>query len=307
MRLAVRASTRWPGRPAGESTGVERGLQAIPSSFALRRRYREPVPFAEVDGVRLHYCDAGASEPAVVLLHAFPLHAGMWAPQLEHLSTGRRVIAPDFLGFGGSDAPDSMYRYTMLGYADLLAGLLDHLGLVRVVLCGLSMGGYVAFAFLRQYPERVSALVLAATRAAADTTAAFERRTDQQDQIAGIGTAALLEVLLAGLLSDHTRATRLDLVEQTRRLMANPAAGYIGALEAMKHRPDATGELAGITVPTLVMVGEDDTLSPPDVARSMLDGIPGAELAVLPRAGHLSNLEAPEEFNAAVTDFLSRQ
>jgi len=265
------------------------------------------VPFAEVDGVRLHYSDAGTGEPALVLLHAFPLHAGMWAPQLEHLSTGRRVIAPDFLGFGGSDAPDSMYRYTMLGYADLLAGLLDYLGLVRVVLCGLSMGGYVAFAFLRQYPERVSALVLADTRAAADTTATFERRTDQQDQSARIGTAALLEVLLAGLLSDHTRATRLDLVEQTRRLMANPAAGYIGALEAMKHRPDATGELAGITVPTLVVVGEDDTLSPPDVARSMLEGIPGAELAVLPRAGHLSNLEAAEEFNAAVTAFLSRQ
>lgn len=268
--------------------------------------YRKTVPFAEVDGVRLHHLDAGTGEPALLLLHAFPLHAGMWAPQIEHLSAERRVIAPDFLGFGGSDAPDSMYRYTMLGYADLLAGLLDHLGLERVALGGLSMGGYVALAFLRQYPERVSALVLADTRAAADTTEAFERRTDQQDQVARIGTTALIEVLLAGLLSDHTRATRLDLVEQVRRLMANPAAGYIGALEAMKHRPDAAGELAGVTVPTLVVVGEDDTLSPPDVARSMHEGIPGSELAVLPRAGHLSNLEAAEEFNAALTDFLSR-
>ena len=264
------------------------------------------MPFAEVDGVRLHYLDAGQGEPALVLLHGFPLHAGMWPPQVEQLSSDRRVVAPDFLGFGGSDAPDSMYRYTMLGFADLLAGLLDRLGLDRVVLCGLSMGGYVAFAFLRQYPERVSALVLADTRAAADTTQVFERRTDQQDQVARIGTTALIEVLLAGLLSDHTRATRLELVEQVRRLMANPAAGYIGALEAMKHRTDSTEQLAAITVPTLLIVGEDDALSPPDVARGMQQRIPGSELAVLPRAGHLSNLEAAEEFNAAVADFLSR-
>ncbi len=177
------------------------------------------MPFAEVDGVRLHYLDSGNGEPALVLLHAFPLHAGMWAPQLEHLSSARRVVAPDFLGFGGSDAPDSMYRYTMLGYADLVAGLLDRLGLDRVALCGLSMGGYVAFAFLRQYPERVSALILADTRAAADTTQVFERRTDQQDQVARIGTTALIETLLAGLLSDRTRAERLDLVEQVETVL----------------------------------------------------------------------------------------
>jgi 3-oxoadipate enol-lactonase len=271
---------------------------------SVRRVYREEVPFVEVDGVRLHYLEAGSGEPALVLLHAFPLHAGMWGPQLESLSSRRRVVAPDFLGFGGSDAPDSMYRYTMLGYADLLAGLLDRLGLDRVVLGGLSMGGYVAFAFLRQYAERVSGLILADTRAAADTTEVFERRTDQQDQVARIGTTALIETLLAGLLSDHTKATRLDLVEQVRRLMTNPAAGFIGALEAMKHRPDATEELGTITVPTLVIVGEDDAPSPPPVVREMQERIKGSRLAVLPRAGHLSNLEAADEFNAAVTTFL---
>ena len=260
----------------------------------------------EVDGVRLHYLDAGSGEPPLVLLHAFPLHAGMWAPQIEHLSPRWRVVAPDLLGFGGSDAPDSMYRYTMLSYADLVAGLLDTLGLQRVVLGGLSMGGYVALAFLRQYPERVSGLILADTRAGADTTEAFERRTDQQDQVARIGTTALIEVLLGGLLSDETRANRLELVEQVRRLMANAPAGFIGALEAMKHRPDATDELPGISVPTLLIVGEQDTLSPPDVARAMQERIPNAELAVLPHAGHLSSLEAADEFNAAVGGFLSR-
>lgn len=276
------------------------------TDVSVRRVYRDDVPFAEVDGARIHYLDAGAGEPALVLLHAFPLHAGMWEPQVRELSAGRRVIAPDLLGFGGSDAPESMYRHTMLGYADLVAGLLDHLGLDRVVLGGLSMGGYVAFAFLRQFPERLSALILADTRAAADTTLVFEKRTDQQDQVARIGTTALIETLLAGLLSDHTKSTRLDLIEKVRRLMANPPAGFIGALEAMKHRPDATEELGLISVPALVIVGEDDALSPPDVAREMQARIKGAELAVLPRAGHLSNLEAAEEFNAAVDGFLSK-
>jgi 3-oxoadipate enol-lactonase len=174
-----------------------------------------------------------------------------------------------------------------------------------VVLGGLSMGGYVSFAFLRQYRERVAGLILADTRPGADTPQVYERRTDQQDQVARIGTAALIETLIEGLLCDETRAQRSELVERVRGLMANPAAGYIGALEAMKHRPDSTAELAAISVPTLVLVGEEDGPSPPDVVRDMQERIPGAQLAVLPRAGHLSNLEAAEEFNAAVAAFLS--
>ena len=268
--------------------------------------YRGLVPFLEVDGTRLHYEEAGSGGPALVLLHAFPLHAAMWGPQLACLSTGRRVVAPDLKGFGASDAPEDLSRYTMLGYADELAGLLDGLGLDRVVVGGLSMGGYVALAFLRQYADRVVGLVLADTRAGADTAEVFERRTNQQDQVARTGTTALIEELLRGLLSDHTRAHRLELVEQVRRLMANPPAGYIGALEAMKHRSDATAELGSIAVPTLVVVGEDDTLAPPDVARAMHEAIPGSRLAVLPKAGHLSNLEAPDEFNAAVADLLEQ-
>ena len=264
------------------------------------------MPFLEVDGARLHYADVGAGGPPLVLLHAFPLHSAMWAPQLACLSAGRRVIAPDLKGFGASDAPEDPARYTMLGCADELAAMLDGLGVDRVVLGGLSMGGYVALAFLRQYPDRVAGLVLADTRAAADTPEVFERRTDQQDQVARVGTTALIEVLLAGLLCDHSRAHRLELVEQVRRLMANPAAGFVGALEAMKHRADATAELASIAVPTLVIVGEDDALSPPEVARAMHEALPGAHLAVLPRAGHLSNLEAPDEFNAAVMELLDR-
>lgn len=269
------------------------------------------MPFLDVDGVRLHYAEAGADQdtagdPALVLLHAFPLHSEMWAPQLACLSSARRVIAPDLRGFGASTAPETPSLTTMDRYADDLAGVLDGLGLDRVVLAGLSLGGYVAFAFMRRHADRVVGLILADTRAASDTAEVVERRTAQQDEVARVGTAALVEVLLAGLLCDRTKADRPLLVAQVRRLMANSAAGFVGALEAMKHRSDATAELGGIAVPTLVVVGEDDVLSPPDVARAMHQLIPASELAVLPGAGHLSNLEAPEEFNSAVVDFLER-
>lgn len=274
------------------------------------------MPYAQVEGVRLHYLDSGPLEPgpggsgpgapALVLLHAFPLHSGMWEPQIAALSPRWRVVAPDLLGFGSSDAPDDLSRYTMLGYSAQVAGLLDALGLDRVVLGGLSMGGYVAFDVVRHHRHRLAGLVLADTRASADTPEVFGRRTDQQDQVARTGTTSLIEVLLGGLLGDATRSTRLDLVERVRRLMANPAAGYLGALEAMKHRPDSTADLAAIDVPTLFVVGDDDALSPPEVARAMHRAVPGSELAVLPGAGHLSNLEAPDTFNAAVEAFLAR-
>lgn len=263
------------------------------------------MPFADVAGTRLHYLDVGAGVPPVVLLHAFPLHAEMWAPQLACLSARARVIAPDLQGFGRSDAPDDRSAYTMDTYAAQVAGLLEHLGVERMVLGGLSMGGYVALAFLRRHSAMVIGLVLADTRAGADTTEVLERRTSQQDLVASEGAAAVVDTLLAGLLSERTRATRPELVDQVRGLMANPDAGYIGGLEAMKGRPDATAELAGIEVPTLALVGEHDTASPPDVVRGWQERIPGSRLVVLPGAGHLSNLEAADEFNAAADDLVA--
>ena len=264
------------------------------------------MPNVTIEGTMLHYREVGeAGGPPVVLLHAFPLHSGMWQPQFEALAGRRRLIAPDLKGFGGSDAPDDPGQYSMEGYADELAGLLDHLGVERVVLGGLSLGGYVAFAFVRRHRARVAALVLADTRAEADTPEVRDRRDKQLRQLAEEGTDPVIEAQLAALLSDHTRQHRPDVVEQARGLMAaNPAAGFVGALEAMKRRPDVSDELAAIDVPTLVVVGEDDKVSPVEVAESMASRIPQARLVVVPDAGHLSSLEAPEAFNEALADFL---
>lgn len=259
----------------------------------------------QVDGRTLSYIDSGGDGPAVVLLHAFPLRAQQWDAQIEALSDRFRFIAPDLMGFGSSSAPDDESLYSMDSYADDVAALLDELGLDKVVLVGLSMGGYIAFAFLRRHGDRVSALVLADTKAEADPPAAIEKRTNQQAQVRAEGTAGLIEALGGALLGEATRSKNPEVVEATKRLMDNPHGGFVGALEAMKNRPDSTGELASISVPTLVIVGENDGVTPPDASRAMNEAIPGSRLVVIPESGHLSNLEAPEAFTGALGEFLS--
>ncbi len=263
------------------------------------------MPFADVGGVRLHFVDVGVGDPPVVLLHAFPLHSDMWAHQVACLAARHRVIVPDLKGFGKSDAPDEPTAYSMADYGRQLEGLLRHLSVERIVLGGLSMGGYVAFSFVASHPDVVAGLVLADTRAGRDTPEVFQRRTDQQEQVRREGTEAVVETLLAGLVSEQTMGTRPQLVEQIRRIMSsNPPAGFIGGLEAMKGRPDSLPQLGTIAAPTLVLVGEHDTPSPPNVVRVWQERIPNSRLVVVPGAGHLSNLESPDVFNDEVSDFL---
>ena len=167
------------------------------------------------------------------------------------------------------------------------------------------MGGYVAFAFLRKYPQMVSALVLADTRAEADPPEGVQKRTTQQEQVRSEGIDGLVEALTGALLSESTKQKRPDVAKTVRAVMDNPARSFIGELEAMKARPDSTDGLASISVPTLIIVGEDDAVTPPDAARKMHEHISGSTLVVVPEAGHLSNLEAPDTFNGALAEFLT--
>ena len=265
------------------------------------------MPFAEVSGTRVHYLDTGSGDPPLVLLHAFPLNAGMWDEQLVALGPRWRVVAPDLPGFGRTDAPADEAVATIDGWAELVAELVRSLGLGPVVVGGLSMGGYVAFALLRRHPDLVAGAVLADTRAAADTPEVVERRTSQQQQVAEGNTAEVLEAMLGTLLSDQTRSERPDVVERTRALMATtPPASIVAGLEAMKNRHDASGELAGLDVPVLVLVGEHDVPSPPSVAAEMAEALPQGRLEILPTAGHLTNLEVPEAFNRTLQSFLAQ-
>ena len=192
----------------------------------------------------------------------------------------------------------------MDSYADELKALIDELGIEKVVLAGLSMGGYIAFAFLRKYPDAVAALVLADTRAEADPPEGIEKRSGQQKLVQSEGTAGLIEALTGALLSDHTKTNRPDVVDAVRAAMDNPAHSFVGELEAMKGRPDSTDGLTKIAVPTLIIVGENDGVTPPDASRKMHEHIAGSKLVVLPNAGHISNLESPDEFNGALAEFL---
>ena len=263
------------------------------------------MPTAHSGGIEIAYSDGGGPGSPVLLLHAWPLRSEMWAAQVNSLAGRFRFITVDFRGFGSSSAPDDPSTYSMEAFATDAEAALDAAGVERAVVCGLSMGGYVAFELLRRSPNRVAGMVLADTRAEADTPERVAQRTAQQQQIADEGTDRLVDDLVTGpLLSNSTRSRKPDVVARVRTLADSPAAGFIGGLEALKTRPDSTAQLAAISVPTLVVVGEHDALTPPEIARSMHEHIGRSEMVVVPEAGHLSNLESPDVFTGALARFL---
>jgi pimeloyl-ACP methyl ester carboxylesterase len=260
---------------------------------------------ANVNGINLYYEDTGSGDKTILFVHGFPLGRKLWDGQVEALEDGYRIITPDLRGYGGSDAPDDIESYTLELYADDLAALLAELGVDKVVYVGLSMGGYLAFPFLRKHGDKVEALVLADARAEADPPEGVEKRSAQQAQIRADGIGGLMEVLPKALLSQTTWDQKPDVIERAKALMQHPDNGWLGSLQAMKTRPDSTDQLTSIDVPTLVIVGEEDGITPPDAARKMHELIGGSQLVVIPEAGHLSNLEAPEAFNGALAGFLN--
>ncbi len=260
----------------------------------------------------ISYLDAAGPGPAtpertLVLLHAFPLAAEMWRPQLDAVPAGWRFIAPDLPGFGQSQVGDPTLPASVEGYARDVVGLLDHLGVGMAVIAGLSMGGYVAFALLRLAPDRVAGLVLADTRSEADDETARVSRDGMADTLSRGGAAAVFDRMLPGLLGATTRSSRPEVVEHVRQLaLAQRPEAIRRAIQSLKSRPDSTPLLGGIDCPTLVVVGDEDQITSEDSVRRMHGRIPRAALAVIERAGHLSSLEQPEAFNGALTRFLSR-
>jgi 3-oxoadipate enol-lactonase len=245
--------------------------------------------------------DVGRGLP-VVLLHAFPFNRSMWEPQIAALFGACRCIVPDLRGFG--DSPRSA-PHSVDDHADDVAALLDMLQIEQAVIAGLSMGGYVALAFWRKHRGRIRALVLADTRASADTPETAQKRLDLIEGARTEGVDAVIDRQLPGLIGKSTREKQPDLAQRIRSIMARSTVeGIIGGLDAMRTRPDSTPLLAGIDVPALVIVGAEDAITPPKDARAMHEAIPGSRLEVIPEAGHLSNLERPAAFNTALSDFV---
>ena len=262
----------------------------------------QPVQ-AKINGITLAYTDQGTGLP-VVFLHAFPLNRTMWAEQEAALSSQFRVITIDLRGHGESDA--SLWHYTLDQAADEVIGLLDHLSIRQAVFVGLSMGGYVLFALYRKYADRVQGLVLADTRAQADTAEGKEARFQMAQIAYKNGPSAIADIMLPKLLSPATIQTRPELVRRVRTMIeGTQVSGIAGDLMAMAERPDSIALLNQITCPTQIVVGEQDLATPPSDAKLMTDRIPDARLTIIPGAAHLSNMEQPGLFNETIRSVVS--
>ncbi len=263
------------------------------------------MPYLDLlDGLSIFYHDEGAGEP-IVLIHGFPLSSEMYQPQRAALSSRFRVITPDLRGAGRSDAPAD--GYSMDVYADDIVALLDHLGIGQAIVGGMSMGGYVVFALLRRHPERVKGVILIDTRAEADNEEGRANRFKMIDQARNEGVMQIADALLPKLLTERTRRERPELADWLREIMlGTPVDGIIGALQAMAARPDATDLLPRIAVPTLIIVGSDDPITPPDMATRMHSMIRDSHLVIVPDAAHAANVERPERVNAAIMEWAAR-
>jgi pimeloyl-ACP methyl ester carboxylesterase len=256
---------------------------------------------AQVNGIKLHYEDHGQGK-AVLLVHAFPLAGAMWQQQVAALKGQYRLIVPDMRGFGASEGTPG--PTTMETFADDLAALLDTLGIDKVVLGGLSMGGYISFAFLRRHADRLRGLILCDTRATPDTPEGKENRETTAQMVENEGARAIADKMLPVMLSpaapDDLKTSVRGLIEQ------NSPQGIAAALRGMALRPDSSDLLPTIKVPTMVVVGSQDVLSTPKELHGLQAAIPGSRFVELGGAGHVANLENPEAFNDSVRDFLAQ-
>ena len=278
------------------------GLDAHPRSV-----HNEVVPTLG----DFHYLEAMPGPQArqrgvLVLLHAFPVNARMWEGQLALAERGWHVVAPQFRGFDAAGEQEGrMSLPTVDDYAGDVIDLLDALHVRHAVIGGLSMGGYVAFAVFRHAARYVQGLVLADTKATADTSEAIEGRQRMLTLVRSSGAGAVADEMIPKLLGDTTRKTRPDIVERVRSLAtSNSSDAIAGAIHVLMTRPDSTPLLATIHVPTVIIVGDEDTVTPRAAAEEMQRGISGSTLATIPAAGHLSNLEQTPAFNAVLAAFL---
>jgi pimeloyl-ACP methyl ester carboxylesterase len=259
---------------------------------------------AHVGHRTMRYLEAGDGRP-LLLLHSFPLCADQWKPQLENVPAGWRFVAPDLFGLGPA-ARDADDVRTMAAAADDVLALMDRLELQTAAVAGVSMGGYVALALLRQAAARLTALVLADTRATPDTPDARDGRDRTIAMVERDGVEALAREMLPKLVGETSHRERPAVVSTVTRLITgNSRAGVRAALEAIRDRPDSTPLLATIQCPTLILCGAEDTITPLADSDAMHGALAGSHLVVLPAAGHLSNLENAAAFNRALEAFLT--
>jgi 3-oxoadipate enol-lactonase len=257
-----------------------------------------------LNAIEVSFFDIGKPDALpIVLIHGFPFSHEMWDPQIEALQKRFRVIAYDLRGHGKSGVGDG--QYTLEFFVDDLLALLDYLKIGKAVLCGLSMGGYIALRAVERNPERVMGLILADTQAKADSNEAKLKRAAAIKSVKANGVNAYAEAFVKSVFAPQTSTSNIAAVEKIRQIIqSNSSLGICGALLALASRTDTTESLSGIKVPTLILVGEHDALTPPSVSQEMHSKIPNSDIHLIPNAAHMSNLENSEEFNKHILNFL---
>lgn len=261
---------------------------------------------ATINGSNIFYVDEGPREStAVVFLHGFPFDHTMWKEQIALVSRSRRAVAYDIKGHGMSDVEYG--QYTIEGHVDDLIGILDHLKLAKVVIVGLSMGGYVTLRALERHPERFSAAVLCDTQSVADGNEGKLKRAGAIKNIRATGTIAFADQFVKSVFAPETPSRNPEVVERIRKVILHtPEISLIGTLLALAARTDTTESLGALRIPVLILVGEHDITTPPSASQAMHERIKGSELHIVPGAAHMSNLENPVFFNEKLLAFLSR-
>jgi 3-oxoadipate enol-lactonase len=259
-----------------------------------------------INGLKLNVVESGNPKGLpVVFLHGFPFSHAMWDPQVELLKKPHRLITYDHRGHGQSEVGELPYMFEF--FVDDFLGVLDYLKIGQAVVCGLSMGGYMALRAYERSPDRFRALVLCDTQAAAESNEGKIRRANGLRTLRQQGVKIWTEGFLKGVLAPETFESNSGLVEKIRSMIqANSPAGIAATLVALATRTDTTAILPKIKIPTLILVGDADSITPPAVAQAMKEKIPKAELYVIPHAAHLSNLENPPSFNQHFLDFLAK-
>jgi 3-oxoadipate enol-lactonase len=259
-----------------------------------------------INNLVVNYDDEGAENaPTIIFIHGFPLNKSMWDMQMEALKNTYRVIAYDIRGHGNSDEGDAEFSIDL--FVNDLLGLMDKLELEKTILCGLSMGGYIALNAVKNHPERFDALILSDTQCAADTPEGKEKRLKAIEHIKENGVEKYADESIKNLFAAESFTTRTKEVAAVKDMIVNMSeASLINTLLALSKRLETCSNLSGIKMPVLIMVGTEDKITPVSAAKAMQEEISDSFLKIIAHAGHLSNLENPSVFNHHLKKFLQR-
>lgn len=257
----------------------------------------------EVNGVNLCYNDSGKDGIPIIFIHPFPFNKSAWQDQFDFFKVTNRVIIYDLRGFGGSAMDNKQIDIALL--ANDLIRLMDKLYIDQAIVVGLSLGGYILLNAVEHYPERFKAIVLCDTQCLADSTENKKKRYESIREIQEKGMDNFAEAFVEKILTEESFTTNKELVEKTKEIiLSNSQIGIAGALGAMAERRESCSGLKKLTLPSLILCGKEDVLTPVSLSEFLFTHLPAAKMHAIEKAGHLSNLEQPDEFNRHLDEFI---